>query len=313
MDIKNSGATLALIFNEIKGGTLPKTFLIEGKDESARTSAAKLCAAALMCENAEPPCGKCPSCIKTLAGTHPDVAEISPLKEKITVDYIRSVRASAYVSPFESENKVIIFHKADELNVQSQNALLKILEEPPEKVRFILTCPTSGSLLPTVASRCARFSLGAVSRGDVLRSISELLKETEKNKLNGLCTAALYLDGFVPNETNVRNLELAAEISNDFYADGFFPFEKYSLKKEDSDTLKLIFKVLALCALEIMKHKKGIKLSNCILKNEILNSASAVTTAKDAFEYYEFFCDLLQRTEANANISAISAALQSGV
>ena len=107
------------------------------------------------------PCGLCRDCRKAQKGIHPDVITIErqtddkgKLKREIYVDQIRAVAADAVVLPNEAERKVYIIRDADTMNAAAQNALLKVLEEPPRFVSFLLIAASPAPLLETVRSRC---------------------------------------------------------------------------------------------------------------------------------------------------------------
>ena len=112
-------------------------------------------AAAKVCTGLDKPCGMCPSCRKAEAGIHPDITVIEPEKDKtyINVERIRALKADAAVLPNDSDGKVYIIRPADAMNPPAQNALLKLLEEPPSYCAFLLVAENSGSLLQTVRSR----------------------------------------------------------------------------------------------------------------------------------------------------------------
>ncbi len=314
MDLSNPGTALSLLLSEIKSGTLPKTVLIEGKDEPSRKEAARICAAALMCESADKPCMKCSQCEKVLSGRHPDLTVISTEEDKVSVDDIRKVRLDANISPFEAESKIIIFERAETLNVQSQNALLKILEEPPARVYFILTAPSAKLLLQTVDSRCAKFSLGALSAKDVYRSVCECSGGVSESENRRLCNAVLYLDGFVPTEKTVGELKYALDVCTSYYMSGRFPFDKLPQKKEENGLLALILKLLSLASLELLKAKKGTLPSDGgILGEECLENAVMRIPIRTAFSNYSFFCSLIERLDENANFASVCAALRAGI
>ncbi|MBR5094006.1 MAG: hypothetical protein IK095_02820 [Oscillospiraceae bacterium] len=120
-------------------------------------------AAAAVCLSAGPlPCGQCRACRKAMAGIHPDVIRISRLtdskgkqKKELLVDQIRALALDAVVLPNESARKVYILEDADSMNGAAQNAALKLLEEPPAGVYFLLCVTNPACLLDTVRSRCA--------------------------------------------------------------------------------------------------------------------------------------------------------------
>lgn len=142
-------------------GRFPHAVIIEGESGSGKNVLAKFIAAALLCENDNSPCGECRSCKQVMAGTHPDLFYRAPEdnKKSISVEQIRTLRNEAYIRPQMSDKKVFILDCADTMNSQSQNAILKILEEPPGKTFFLLLARSRAALLPTIISRCVTFAL----------------------------------------------------------------------------------------------------------------------------------------------------------
>lgn len=135
-------------------------YILPVSGEEGQTQAREL-AAAILCEDTERvPCGHCEHCRKVREQIHPDVLCLQRewkdgrQKKNITVDQIRSVIADAYILPNEAQKKVYIIEDADAMNPQAQNAILKILEEPPKFVVFLLLAGNPDLLLPTVRSRC---------------------------------------------------------------------------------------------------------------------------------------------------------------
>lgn len=135
--------------------------VISGSSQLRNAFADTLAAAMLCSEKGNVPCGVCKNCKKAVKGLHPDIIRISPPegKKEIPVDTVRAVKAESVIMPNEADSKVFIIESADMMNPSAQNALLKILEEPPRHVRFILTAETPSLLLDTVRSRCAEIRL----------------------------------------------------------------------------------------------------------------------------------------------------------
>ena len=148
----------------IRARRCPHAVLLAGGDERSRKKSAEAVAAALLCEDkAHAPCGKCRACLKTKAGSHPDITRFTGTEKAKTIgiNVIREgILATLYVAPNEAERKIYILLDADGMNVQAQNALLKTLEEPPPFVNFILAADGTQKLLSTVLSRCTAFMLG---------------------------------------------------------------------------------------------------------------------------------------------------------
>ena len=139
----------------IAGSRFPHAILIEGAKGSGRGTFARLLAQAMLCAGDEKPCGVCSHCRKITSGSHPDVMEITKPKDKaaIPVDDVRAFRDKAYVMPHEGSHRVFIVRDAENLNEAGQNALLKVIEEPPAHAVFILTCENRAALLATILSR----------------------------------------------------------------------------------------------------------------------------------------------------------------
>lgn len=133
----------------------PNAFIISGPEGSGKNTAAHLFAMAISCKGAGRPCGNCPSCRKISENISPDVIEIGLEKDRKTlgIETVRAIRDTAYVLPNDLDVKVYIIKDADKLTDQAQNALLKIFEEGPGSVYFILLSSNPLRLLPTVRSR----------------------------------------------------------------------------------------------------------------------------------------------------------------
>ena len=151
----NEKAVLELI----RSGRLPHTIILEGGEKDERDSAALLLAAGAVCREENPPCLRCNPCRKVLDGIHPDVFRPEPSKNlKSGILSLKDLRDSYLsqmsVRPNEADCKVYLFSDADKLlREDSQNALLKTIEEPPQSLYFIFTVQSAKSLLLTVRSR----------------------------------------------------------------------------------------------------------------------------------------------------------------
>jgi len=118
------------------------------------------------------PCRVCANCGKVLRGVHPDIAVIEPATREITVGQIRDLARDALIVPNEAGRKVYILSPADLMNTPAQNALLKLLEDPPAHVVIILKTDSPRALLPTVRSRCV--SLKSLPETDLREDDDEL-------------------------------------------------------------------------------------------------------------------------------------------
>lgn len=150
---------LSLAFEE---GRFPHAVILEGSQQSGKNELARILARASVCQGLnEKPCGRCPGCVKAQAGSHPDITVLDGETDPraFPIDAIRKIRSDAYIKPNEAPCRVFVLLGAQNMAEVSQNALLKVFEEPPENVRFILTVSSSSALLPTVRSRAQVFLL----------------------------------------------------------------------------------------------------------------------------------------------------------
>lgn len=148
------------LHRSIASGHISHFYLISGPAGSGRHTLARLLAAAILCQEQRKPCLCCNPCRKVMEDLHPDFITVDdPEKKTVPVDLIRQARADMYVQPNESEHKIYLFPRAQDMRAEAQNALLKILEEPPTYGVFILLTDNPERLLPTVRSRCTELSL----------------------------------------------------------------------------------------------------------------------------------------------------------
>ena len=183
-----------LISSAFDSGRLPHAIILEGANEVTRMTFAKTLAKALVCKestNSVKPCGKCADCVKASSMSHVDIkiVEGTNKSKKVSVEDIRKVRSDAYVVPNEAERKVYMITGAHKMNETAMNAFLKVLEEPPSYVNFILECEDKAMLLQTVKSRCVSFRMGE------LTDDSATAKKLEKAYENArLIAEAISLD-----------------------------------------------------------------------------------------------------------------------
>ena len=146
----------------IRQGRISHFYLISGPEGAGKRTLARLLSAAMLCREQDKPCGHCKDCRKALSGTHPDVIYVEDAEHKtVPVRVIREARESIFIRPNEGDRKIYIFPQ--EMGIEGQNALLKVLEEPPSYGAFLLLSATPERLLPTIRSRCTQLQLQALS------------------------------------------------------------------------------------------------------------------------------------------------------
>lgn len=146
----------------IQSGRLPHAVVLEGAEGLGKRTLAKALALELFCRNSDGgACRQCSQCSKAIQGIHPDLYEYTApgSARSFSVDKVRQIREDAFIRPNEADYKIYILGNCQCMSEQAQNALLKILEEPPSYAIFILTVDTKSALLETVLSRSAVFTL----------------------------------------------------------------------------------------------------------------------------------------------------------
>lgn len=166
-----------ILKNQIKQGTVGHAYLFCGTRGTGKTSTARILAKGLNCTaDQDRPCGQCSSCIDIRDGIFMDVIEIDAASNN-GVDNIRELRESVKYPPVSGKTKVYIIDEVHMLSSGAFNALLKTLEEPPEKVIFVLATTEPQKLPATILSRCLKLDFKRVSEGVLKDSIQRICAE----------------------------------------------------------------------------------------------------------------------------------------
>ncbi len=185
------------LMNAIKAGRLGHAFLFSGIRGVGKTSVARILAKTLNCEDSstiEEPCGRCPSCLDVTEGKSLDVMEIDGASHR-RIDDIRELRESVLYAPGQDRHKVYIIDEVHMLTTEAFNALLKTLEEPPQRVIFILATTEPHKVPVTIQSRCQKYDF---------RRIPSL---TMAEHLEEICGR----EGITISSDSLRRLAIAAE------------------------------------------------------------------------------------------------------
>lgn len=191
--------TKARVGQAIKDGRLPHALLIGGPSGSGKTTLAIEIAAALNCQGDETlPCGKCDSCRRIYEGIFPDVKILAKAKDKATlgVDPVKDFREDMFLSSTESEHKIYIIDDAECMTTEAQNALLKVLEEPPKAVTIILLARECDRILTTIKSRAQYIPMSRFADEDLARLLinqsaeARAIKAADETKFLGLIMSA---------------------------------------------------------------------------------------------------------------------------
>ena len=177
----------------IHNGHISHFYLISGPEGSGKHTLATLLASAILCQGHNKPCLSCTPCRKVWERNHPDFITVEdPEHKTVAVKIVRAFREDVFIRPNESDYKIYLLPQ--ELGIEGQNALLKILEEPPHYGVFILLTDNPERLLPTVRSRCTELALRPLS-DTVLRSALE--KKFPNASAEDIAGAILRSGGFL--------------------------------------------------------------------------------------------------------------------
>lgn len=237
---KNFDSLCASVLKAVNAGNFPHGTLLECENEEISLKLAHIIANALVCTGANRPCGECAACRKAMGNNHPDIYETDGRTKKtdaFTVDSVREIRTNAFIVPNEANAKVYILKNGQNMNEQAQNAFLKILEEPPQYVYFIILTSQKSKMLETVLSRVSVYSVAASN---------QILTDEEREYVEEIVAAILspnelrlmeHTSKYIKNNRMAgRILELLSAVCRDalvqksgFTGDFLFPNEVSAL------------------------------------------------------------------------------------
>ena len=192
-DVVGQEAICDTLTRQVETGHTSHAYLFSGSRGTGKTTCAKILSKAINCENPfhGNPCNKCPSCLGISSGEILDIVEIDAASNN-GVDYVRDLRDEAIYSPANVKKRVYIIDEVHMFSTAAFNALLKIMEEPPAHVVFILATTELHKVPATIASRCQRFVFKRIP----LSAIAERLVFIAKNEGTELDPAAAeYIAG----------------------------------------------------------------------------------------------------------------------
>ncbi len=208
----------------LETGRVGQAYLFAGPRGTGKTTLARILAKAVNCaqygtKNASLPCNKCAQCVAVNAGTSLDLIEIDAASNR-GIDEIRNLKESAVVSAASGGHKVFLIDEVHMLTKDAFNALLKILEEPPSHVVFILATTEPHKILATVLSRVQRFDFKRLTIKEIAEKLKTITKaekiEIEEPALHAIAASA---DGALRDAevalTKIRTVVQTGVISTD--------------------------------------------------------------------------------------------------
>lgn len=208
-ELMGQAAVVQTLSNSLTRKKLHHAYLFTGKFGAGKTSCARILAASENClvSPGLRPCGSCNVCKRVFAGTHTDILEIDAASSAGKVDQIRELKNSANYSPIDgAKTKYYIIDEVHRCSSASSEALLKLIEEPPPKIRFVLCTTEEQNMRGTIMSRCQVHDFKKIYWREIVRNLETVAKaekiDCEPEAIN-IC--AKLADGSMRN--GLQNLE----------------------------------------------------------------------------------------------------------
>ncbi len=298
------------IARSIKNGKIGQSYVFAGEEGMGKKTLAYAFAKALVCSE-KSACGICEDCALTDANTHPDIMIVRPAEDKKTigVDEVREVVSQAAVKPYRADKKVVIL--SDNITEAGQNALLKIIEEPPAYMVFIFVAKSESSLIETVRSRSCVMNLAPYNR----------FQTDEIAKQNGIANgvsdyAFFYAQG---NAGKAVKLESDSDFGQLRKQTAETLFSLVDGKSKDAVVMMDLFEKNKDHAEDLFNIIEGILRDIFIIKCKAqqlvwnmdfvsyIQSASEKTTVKSALEAAELVTKYRRMHKSNVNYAVLSA------
>ena len=224
---------LALLEKAARENRLAHLLLFHGGSALQQREVALRLAQILNCSQPrlEGPCQSCSACRKILSGTHPDLLWLKPLKTTIGIDQVLTWQQKLYLKHYEGNYKVSVIEHAEAMTLPAANALLKVIEEPPERTVIILNAENAEGILPTIQSRAQLVFFPNLSEETWLRGLGEVDQQDAvrafrlSGKNQNLATAILE-HGVSSLQDWLETFRTAVEESNFLKLFSLFPIDK---------------------------------------------------------------------------------------
>lgn len=189
LDFCGNREVISLLGGMMDSGRIPHAFIIEGADGLGKTTLAHIIAQGALCSCRIPLNGECSHCRKLKADIHPDLIYVkgSGKTNAISIDTIREMRKDSVTAPNEADKRVFLLEDCDNMQIPAQNAFLKIFEEAPPHVLFIMTCKSAMNLLTTIRSRGSIITLHPVNPEDGAAFILRTYPKLSEEQARALC------------------------------------------------------------------------------------------------------------------------------
>lgn len=234
----------------ISEGELFHSIVLVGKTGTGKKTLARHIISAIACQSENAPCGECGACEKILSDECVDIHIIKRPDGKsfVPIDSVRAIYDTVSYKPNDLDFKVYMIQEGDRLLPQAQNALLKLLEEPPQNVYFFILCEDERKLLPTIRSRCEILKLQEFSCNELERYLNENFSSGDTSTAarlakGSLGTAVKMLDG---NDPALHHRAIADTLSELLLDRGANEFDFITYQQDNIKSLNDLFEIYKL-------------------------------------------------------------------
>ena len=316
----------------IESGTVPHAFLIGGPSGSGKTTLALEMAAAINCEHKQDkdaplPCGSCRNCRRIYDGNYPDVKLLAKKKDKATlgVEAVKDFREDMFLPSTESENKIYFIDDAESMTPEAQNALLKVLEEPPKSVTIILLAKECDRILTTIKSRAQYIAMTRFDDEELAQRLlsdsaeARAIKSLDPSKFMGLVMSADGRLGLAKNLISKKMSESTEEERADIikliraigqkssYSEIYSALSHFPTKRAELNLAleRLMNALRDLLVIKYDKNARTVFFPSAEEAERICGDISAVRLVK----LYDIVSETHELSSRNANISNLLASL----
>lgn len=280
MEIPVGRSDIAALFrNTLASGRLGQSYIINAEEGMGKKTVMKYILSLIMCKD-HSSCGKCQPCKSLEAGAHPDVAELRRTdgRASIGVDSVREIIGEAYIRPVLSQYKAVVVYEAHLLTAEAQNAMLKIIEEPPRGVVFFLLCDTLAPILKTVVSRSIVIDLKPLdlkilkmTAGESVLDFELCYSQGNPGRLKKLISDSEFL--------NLRD-EVIGKFTDVFSGGAYSVYEAVQFFDKNKDKRREISDIMLFFIRDVLYKK--LNLDDLIINKDKINLINAAGAKLDA-------------------------------
>jgi DNA polymerase-3 subunit delta' len=290
-NITGQDRQIGILVQALEGKTLAHALLFTGIPGIGKTTTAYALAKALHCKTARNDfCDACISCKKIAQGTHPDLVLIEPEGDAIKINQIRKMQEQVSYTSYEGHHKIVLIDKAERMNIQSSNCLLKTLEEPPPHTVLILLTSVPYQLPSTVRSRCQRIMFQPLPEALIEEVLENRCGEEEGEKVQLIASLAGGSLGralrWTENGLLQERKELLATLSRLHTCSPTTLFKCAELLGEDKELVREKLTVIT-CWLRDLLLLKATSQENHIINKDLIGEARAAASRLSWFNLFE--------------------------